>query len=118
MNMVIPIRLGNAPLAEQYEAVLTEARGVHLIDISRDQLRSAARLRATIRIENSGRVAPCRRHERRVPVFCHERSSAAGSARSDGDPAGVLSLGEFGDAAGSGVIMAENAVTPMTAARR
>jgi predicted nucleic acid-binding protein len=49
--LVIPIRLGNTPLAEQYEAVLTGARGVHLIDISRDQLRAAARLRAATRIK-------------------------------------------------------------------
>ena len=49
--LVVPIRLGNAPLAEQYEAVLTEARGVQLIDISRDQLRAAARLRAATRVK-------------------------------------------------------------------
>lgn len=48
---MIPIRVGNAPLADRYDAVLTQARGVHLIDITRDQLRAAARLRAATRIK-------------------------------------------------------------------
>jgi predicted nucleic acid-binding protein len=50
-TLVVPIRLGNAPLADQYEAVLTEARGIRLIDISRDQLRAAARLRAATKVK-------------------------------------------------------------------
>lgn len=49
--LVIPIRLGNAATAALYEAVLTESRGVHLIDITRDQLRNAARLRAATRVK-------------------------------------------------------------------
>ncbi len=49
--LVIPIRLGNASMAGLYETVLTEARGVDLIDITRDQLRQAARLRAVATVK-------------------------------------------------------------------
>ena len=44
--LVVPYRAGNHPLADRYEAVLTRSRGVRLVDLSRDQLRAAAQLRA------------------------------------------------------------------------
>ena len=44
--LVVPYRAGNRPLAERYEALLTRGRGVRLIDLSLDQLRAAAQLRA------------------------------------------------------------------------
>src|ERR1041385_4907611 len=44
--LVVPYRAGNRALAERYEAFLTRSRGVRLIDLSRDQLRAAAQLRA------------------------------------------------------------------------
>ena len=44
--LVVPYRAGNVPLAERYEQVLTRSRGLHLIDIDRTQLRTAAQLRA------------------------------------------------------------------------
>src|SRR5688572_31055761 len=44
--LVVPYRAGNRPLAEQYEAVITRSRGIQVVDISRDQLRAAAQLRA------------------------------------------------------------------------
>ncbi len=44
--LVVPCRAGNRSLAERYEALLTRGRGVRLIDISREQLRAAAQLRA------------------------------------------------------------------------
>ena len=45
--LVVPYRAGNRSLAERYEALLTRGRGVRLVDVSRDQLRAAAQLRAT-----------------------------------------------------------------------
>lgn len=44
--LVVPYRAGNAPLAEQYERVLTRSRGLRLVDIDRTQLRAAAQMRA------------------------------------------------------------------------
>src|SRR6202035_4432921 len=44
--LVVPYRAGNRVLAERYEALLTRSRGVRLVDLSHDQLRAAAQLRA------------------------------------------------------------------------
>jgi len=44
--LVVPYRAGDRPLAERYEQLLTRSRGIRLIDLSRDQLRGAAQLRA------------------------------------------------------------------------
>ncbi|HEV8232333.1 MAG TPA: PIN domain-containing protein [Thermoanaerobaculia bacterium] len=44
--LVVPYRVGNVPLAERYELVLTRSRGLRLVDIDRTQLRAAAQLRA------------------------------------------------------------------------
>lgn len=44
--LVVPYRAGNRSLAERYEALLTRGRGIQLIDLSYDQLRAAAQLRA------------------------------------------------------------------------
>lgn len=44
--LVVPYRLGNAAMIARYEALLGGSRGLRLIDPMRDQLRSAARLRA------------------------------------------------------------------------
>jgi predicted nucleic acid-binding protein len=44
--LVVPYRGGDVQLAQRYEALLTTSRGVRLVDITRDQLRSAAQLRA------------------------------------------------------------------------
>jgi predicted nucleic acid-binding protein len=44
--LVIPYRANNDRLAARYEAVLTRSRGIRLIDPTRDQLRTAARIRA------------------------------------------------------------------------
>lgn len=44
--LVAPYRAGQIHLAERYEALLTRARNVRLIDIDQTQLRSAAQLRA------------------------------------------------------------------------
>ena len=44
--LVVPYRAGNRVLAERYEALLTRGRGVRLVEMSHDQLRAAAQLRA------------------------------------------------------------------------
>jgi predicted nucleic acid-binding protein len=44
--LVVPYRAGNHASAERYEALLTQSRGVRLIDITSDQLRRAAQIRA------------------------------------------------------------------------
>jgi len=49
--LVVPYRVGNRPLAEQYEALLTRSRGVQLIEVTREQLRAAAQLRAVTRVK-------------------------------------------------------------------
>lgn len=44
--LVVPYRAGNLGLAERYEALLTRARGVRLVEPDRAQLRAAAQLRS------------------------------------------------------------------------
>lgn len=44
--LVVPYRAGDRSLADRYEAILTRSRGIHVIDLTRDQLRAAAQLRA------------------------------------------------------------------------
>jgi predicted nucleic acid-binding protein len=44
--LVVPYRSGDYLLAKRYEALLTQSRGVHIAEISRDHLRAAAQLRA------------------------------------------------------------------------
>ena len=45
--LIVPYRAGNLALAARYEALLTRGRGVRMIDLTRDHLRLAARVRAT-----------------------------------------------------------------------
>lgn len=44
--LVVPLRAGDQRLAQQYEALLTRSRGVGVVDVSRTQLKTAARIRA------------------------------------------------------------------------
>jgi predicted nucleic acid-binding protein len=44
--LVVPYRAGNLALAERYEASLSRSRGLRLVEIGRDELRTAAQLRA------------------------------------------------------------------------
>lgn len=44
--LVVPYRTGNRQLAARYEDLLTRSRGIRLVDLTRDQLRAAAHLRA------------------------------------------------------------------------
>ena len=48
--LVIPFRVGNDALAARYEAILTNSRGIRLMEIDRAQLRMAARFRAAYRM--------------------------------------------------------------------
>jgi predicted nucleic acid-binding protein len=49
--LVVPYRVGDFSLAERYEALLTRSRGLRLVDLDRALLRSAALLRATLRLK-------------------------------------------------------------------
>jgi len=49
--LVVPYRAGNRRLAERYEALLTRSRGIRLVELSHDQLRAAAQLRAATGIK-------------------------------------------------------------------
>jgi len=49
--LVIPYRSGDHALAERYDKLLTHSRGVRVVDVSREQLRDAARLRARTNIK-------------------------------------------------------------------
>jgi predicted nucleic acid-binding protein len=49
--LVVPFRAGDKVLAARYERILTNSRGVTVVDLSRDLLRQAAWLRATTGIK-------------------------------------------------------------------
>ena len=49
--LIVPVRAGNTSLADHYDAVLTESQGIRMVDITLDQLRRAARLRAATRLK-------------------------------------------------------------------
>jgi predicted nucleic acid-binding protein len=44
--LVVPYRAGDLSLADRYEQLLTRSRGIRVFDLSGDQLRYAAQLRA------------------------------------------------------------------------
>lgn len=44
--LVVPYRAGHRMLAERYEALLARSRGIRVVDLSHEQLRAAAQLRA------------------------------------------------------------------------
>ena len=45
--LVVPLRHGNRPLADRYEALLTHSQGLRLVPVDSAQLRAAAQLRAS-----------------------------------------------------------------------
>ena len=49
-TLVLPYRSGDADLAERYEALLTQSRGIRFVDLDRALLRGAAQLRAVFRV--------------------------------------------------------------------
>jgi predicted nucleic acid-binding protein len=48
--LVLPFRLGNMALAEQYEALLTQSRGLSMLSIEKSHLRVAAQLQARYKL--------------------------------------------------------------------
>jgi len=49
--LVVPYRSGNSALAEQYESLLTNSRGLRFIEVDRHLLKAAAHLRATFKFK-------------------------------------------------------------------
>lgn len=47
----IPFRFANSALVDRYEALLTKSRGLRLLDLDRDVLRSVAQIRALTRVK-------------------------------------------------------------------
>lgn len=47
--LVIPFRFANAALIDRYETLLTKSRGLRLVDLDRELLRSVAQVRASTR---------------------------------------------------------------------
>lgn len=55
-TLVVPYHIGNGPLAESYEALLTRSRGIRLVDLHLPLLRAAAQLRARVRVSTPDAV--------------------------------------------------------------
>lgn len=49
--LVVPYRAGDVQLAERYELLLTRSRGIRMVEITREQLRAAAQLRAATNVK-------------------------------------------------------------------
>ena len=49
--LVAPYRAGNRHVAGRYEALLTRSRGIELVAVTHDQLRTAAQLRSATRVK-------------------------------------------------------------------
>jgi predicted nucleic acid-binding protein len=49
--LVVPYRARDRAMAERYETLLTRSRGIRIIELSTDQLRAAAQLRAATNIK-------------------------------------------------------------------
>ncbi len=67
--LVVPYRSGNRRLAAQYEAVLTQARGIRLVDISLEHLRIAPQIRAATTIKTPDALQLATALDQRCPVF-------------------------------------------------
>jgi len=77
--LVVPYRARNRLLAERYERVMTRSRGLRLIELTHDQLRAAAQLRAAIGVKTPDALqlsaalsAGCRSfvtNDRRLPTI-------------------------------------------------
>jgi predicted nucleic acid-binding protein len=81
--LVVPYRVGNLQLAQRYEVLLTRSGGVRVIDMTRDQLRAAAQLRAATAMKTPDALqvaaalsAECRTlvtNDRRLPAVADVR---------------------------------------------
>lgn len=68
-TLVLPFRVGNAPLAEQYHALLTRGYGLRIDDITRAVLRAAAQLRAAHNIKTPDAIHLATALIARCPVY-------------------------------------------------
>lgn len=67
--LVAPYRSGNFPLAERYEALLTRGLGLRLVDLDRPLLKTAAQLRATVRLNPPDAMQVAAALVTRCPIF-------------------------------------------------
>ena len=67
--LVVPYRCGDNLLAAQYEALLTRSRGIRLVEISRDHLRTAAQLRAATGVKTPDALQLVAAVSANCPVF-------------------------------------------------
>ena len=84
--LVVPLRARNRSLADRYEALLTRSRGIRLVDMTRDQLRAAAQLRATTGFKTPDALQVAAAIGCRLSDISHERSASPFCVRSP-DPA-------------------------------
>jgi predicted nucleic acid-binding protein len=68
-TLVQPYRAGMAPVAEQYEAILTRGRGLRLHEITNVVLRSAAQLRASHNVRTPDAIHLATALIARCPVY-------------------------------------------------
>ena len=68
-TLVRPYRVGNAPLADEYEAFLTRSQGLRLDEITRVVLRTAAQLRAAHNIKTPDALQLATALLARCPVY-------------------------------------------------
>ena len=77
-TLVQPYRVGNAVLAERYEALLTRSRGLHLVEITRAVCRVAAQLRAAHALKTPDALQLATALITKCPVFLtNDRELAA-----------------------------------------
>lgn len=77
--LVVPYRAGNRDLADRYARLLTTSRGVRMVDMTRDELKAAAQLRAATSVKTPDALqlaaalsAGCRTfvtNDRRLPAL-------------------------------------------------
>jgi predicted nucleic acid-binding protein len=67
--LVVPYRANNQALAARYEALLTQSRGIRLVDVTRAQLRLAAQHRASTGIRTPDALQLSAAHETGCAVF-------------------------------------------------
>ena len=88
--LVVPYRAGNAGLAVRYEELLSNSRGIAVMDLTRDQLRIAAQLRAAtgVKTPDALQLAAARGAGCTTFVTNHRRIPAIRGMR-------VLQLGDY-----------------------
>ena len=67
--LVVPYRNGNRRLAAQYEAVLTQGRGIKMVDVSIEHIRIAAQLRASTKVATPDALQLAAALDQRCGVF-------------------------------------------------